>query len=150
MYARVIICEARVENLSYKVLQFLAAPQHTARRHARTVVRACMHACMAVFCMYVYVRKTCPTLVSWTLVLQVASLFGIKTCSSSKPLVLCVCVCVYPCAQEAGKRGCRVFVRVVCCLCVYAPPPGVRDAAGGPIFHHHTVEVKFVLWFCSF
>ena len=27
-----------------------------ARRHAGTVVRACMHACMAVFCMFVCVR----------------------------------------------------------------------------------------------
>ena len=62
MYARVTICGARVENLSYEVLQFLAAPQHTARRHARTVVRACMHAWRFFVCMYVYVRKTGPKL----------------------------------------------------------------------------------------
>ena len=72
--------------------------------------------------------------------LQVASLFGIKICSS-KPLVLCVCV--YPCAGVAGNRGCTVIVRVVYCLCVYAPPPGVRCAAGGPTFHRR-VELKFI------
>ena len=71
---------------------FSSTTAHSTQARAHSC--ACVHACMAVFCMYVYVRKTCPTLVSWTLVLQVASLFGIKTCSSSKPLVLCVCVCV--------------------------------------------------------